>query len=119
MPDGGLKLTNSKLVQDWLARHGITDCTQTILPHVARATLRSTEDEEPLVDPSAYRAVVGSLAFLAGTTHPLIALPVGVLGCHLVRPALRHMVATKHVIRYLRGNANTSLDFPRSNGIRI
>jgi hypothetical protein len=99
MPDGGLTLTNP----NWkalLARHGMAD-------------------GEPLVDPSAYRAVVGSLRFIADTTHPLIAHPVGVLGRHLVRPALRNMVATKHVMRYLRGLANTGIVFPRSDGIRI
>jgi hypothetical protein len=119
MPDGGLKLTNPKLVEALLARHGMADCNPTILPHVASATLHRTADGEPLIDPSAYRAVLGSLRFIADTTHPLIAHPVGVLGLHLVRPALRHIVATKHVMRYLRGHANAGIVFPRSDGIRI
>jgi hypothetical protein len=119
MQDGGLKLTNPKLVESLLARHSMADCNPTILPHVASATLHSTADGETLVDPSAYRAVAGSLRFLADTTNPLIAHLVGVLGRHLVRPALRHMVATKHVMLYLRGHANTGQVFPRSDGIRI
>jgi hypothetical protein len=119
MPDGGLKLTNPKLVEALLARHGMADCNLTILPHVAKATLHSTTDGEPRVDPSAYRSAVGSLRFIADTAHPLITHPVGVLGRHLVRPALRHMVATKHVMRYLRGHAITGIVFPRSDGIRI
>jgi hypothetical protein len=119
MPDGGLKLTNPKLVAALLARHGMTDCNPTILPHVACATLHSTQDGEPLADPSAYRAVVvGSLHILRDNTHPLIVHPVGVLGRHLVRPD-RHMVATKSVLRYLRGDMNTGLVFPRSEGIRM
>jgi hypothetical protein len=89
MPDGGLKLTNPKLVAALLARHGMTECNPTILPHVASPTLHSTQDGEPLVDPSAYRVVVGSLRFLADTTHPLIAQPVGVLGRRIVRPAFK------------------------------
>jgi hypothetical protein len=118
MPDGGLKLTKPKL-DALLSHHGMADSNPTILPHVASATLHSTQDGEPLVDPSEYRSVVGSLRFLADTTHPLIAHPVGVLGRHLVRPALRHMVATKNVMRYLRGNVNTGIVFPRSDVIRI
>jgi hypothetical protein len=53
MPDGGIKLTNPKLVEALLARHGMADCNPTILLHVASATLHSTADGEPLVDPSA------------------------------------------------------------------
>jgi Reverse transcriptase (RNA-dependent DNA polymerase) len=119
MPDGGLKLSNPKLIVALLSRHGMADCNPTILPHVASATLHSTQDGEPLVDPSAYRVVVGSLRFLADTTHPLIAHPVGVLGRHLVRLALRYMVATKNGMRYLRGNVNTGIVFPRSDVVRI
>jgi hypothetical protein len=63
--------------------------------------------------------VVGSLRILIDNTHPLIVHPVGVLGRHLVRPDLRHMVATKSVLRYLRGDMNTGLVFPRSEGIRM
>jgi hypothetical protein len=119
MSNGGLKLTNPKLVEASLARHGMADCNPTILPHVASATLHSTSDGEPVVDPSAYRAVVGSLRFIEDTMHPLIAHPVGVLERHLVRPALRHMLATKHVMWYLRGRTNKGIVFPRSDGIRI
>jgi hypothetical protein len=119
MPGGGLKLTNPSLVEALLARHGMADSNPAILPHVASATLHSTDDREPLVNPSAYRAVAGSLRFLADTTHTLIAHPVGVLGRHLDRPALRHMVAMKHVMRYLRSHANTGIVFPRSDGIHI
>jgi hypothetical protein len=119
MPDGGLKLTDPKLVDALLARHGMADRNPTILPHVASATLHNTQDGEPLVDPSAYCAVVGSLRFLPGTTHPLISHPVGILGRHLVHPGWRHMVATKNVMLSLRGNVNTGLVFPRSEGIRI
>jgi hypothetical protein len=44
MPDGGLNLTNPRLVETLLARHGMADCNPTILPHVAsaRRVLRST-----------------------------------------------------------------------------
>jgi hypothetical protein len=65
MPDGGLKLTNPKLVDALRACHGMADCNPTILLHVACATLHSSQDGETLVDPSAYHAVVGSLRFLA------------------------------------------------------
>jgi hypothetical protein len=102
MQDVGLKLTNPKLVDALLVRHGMPDCNPTILPYVDGVTLRSTQDRETLVDPSTYRAVVGSLRFVADTTCQIIAHPVGILGPHLVRPALRHMAATKRLLRYLR-----------------
>jgi hypothetical protein len=98
MPDGGLKLTSPKLVDALLAHHGMADCNPTTLPQVATATLHCNQDGEPLVDPSAYCAVVSFFHFLADTTHPLIAQPVCVLGRHLVHPALRHTVATKYVM---------------------
>jgi hypothetical protein len=63
MPDGGLNLTNPKLVEPLLAGHGMADSNPTILPHFASATLQSSKDGEPLVDPSAYPAVVDFVAF--------------------------------------------------------
>jgi hypothetical protein len=69
--------------------------------------------------PRTVRAAVNPLLFLADATHPLIAYPVGALGRHLVRPPLKHIVATKNVMRYLRGNVITGLVFLRSEGIRI
>jgi hypothetical protein len=55
----------------------MADCNLTILPHVASATVHSTQDGVPLVDssayPSAYGAMVDSLLILADTTHLLIA----------------------------------------------
>jgi hypothetical protein len=119
MPDVGLKLTNPKLVDALLVRHGMADCNPNNPQHVASFTLQSTQDRVPVVDPSTKRSVFGSLLFLADSTHRLVAHAVDILGRHLVRPALGHIVETKNVLRYLRGNANTGLVFPRSDGISI
>ena len=49
---------------------------------------------------------VGSLRFVADTTHPGIAHIVGLLGRHLHNPSQRHVDALKPIYRYLSSRAN-------------
>jgi hypothetical protein len=98
---------------------GTTDSNPTILLHVASAMLQSTENGEPLGNPPANRAVVGSLCILAEATHPVIANNVGVLRRPLLSTAVMHMLATKNFVGFPQGNRNTGHAFPRSDDIRI
>lgn len=58
-----------------------------------------------------YRAVVGSLMYLAQCTRPYLGHAVGVLSQHLERPGLLQWNAPTHVLRYLRGTTNMGITY--------
>jgi hypothetical protein len=59
-----------------------------------------------LVDATLYRHIIGSLMYLTNT-RPYICFVVNTLSRYLVEPRRVHIVAAKHVMRYLKG----TLDF--------
>ena len=62
----GYYLSQSKYIQDLLARSGITDNRTAATPMDLHLQLRPT-DGAPLEDPSRYRHIVGSLVYLTVT----------------------------------------------------
>jgi hypothetical protein len=73
----GYYLSQSKYIQDLIARSGLTDTRTAITPMDLHLHLRPT-DGTPLVDPSRYRHIVGSLVYLT-VTRPDIAHAVHIL----------------------------------------
>ena len=67
------------------------------IPYVINADLSKRKEGESTVDNKAYMKDVGTLRFIAGTTHPGIAYIVGVLGRHLHDPCQRHVDALKPI----------------------
>jgi hypothetical protein len=55
-----------------------------------------------LIDPMLYRQIIGSLMYLTNT-RPAICFVVNTLSQYMVEPGRVHLVATKHVMRYLKG----------------
>jgi hypothetical protein len=62
--------------------------------------VRSSYSE--LVDPMLYKQLIGSLMYLVNT-RPDLCFVVNTLSQFMVEPRQEHWVATKHVLRYLRG----------------
>jgi hypothetical protein len=61
-----------------------------------------TTSNSELVDPTLYEELIGSLMYLVNT-WPNICFAVNTLSQFMVDPRQEHWVATKHVLRYLRG----------------
>ena len=66
------------------------------------------DDSLELVDVTHYRQVIGSLMYLTKTI-PNICFVVNTLSQYLVQPRWVHLVATKHVMRYLKGTIDFGL----------
>jgi hypothetical protein len=62
--------------------------------------LQDTTSE--IVDSTLYRKIVGSLMYLMNT-RPDICFVVNTLSQHLEKPIQVHLVAAKHLLRYLKG----------------
>jgi hypothetical protein len=70
----------------------------------------SVSDE---IDPHVYRQLIGSLMYLVNT-RPDICYAVNVLSQFMSQPRQTHWIATKHVLRYLRGTVGYGLRYASS-----
>jgi hypothetical protein len=65
----------------------------------------SKTSSEVLVDATAFRSLVGSLRYLVNT-QPDIAFSVGYVSMFLSEPHEDHLIAVKHILRYVAGTMN-------------
>ena len=78
-----------------------------------RASVRT-----PLLDPSRYRHLVGSLVYLA-VTRPDISHTVHILSQFVGAPTLVHYAHLLRVLRYLCGTTSRSLFYSRQSSIQL
>ena len=60
-----------------------------------------------------YRAIVGSLLYLSCWTRPDISFAVSELSRFVAEPGDKHLVAAKHLLRYVKGTKDLGLRFSR------
>jgi hypothetical protein len=63
-----------------------------------------------LIDATLYRQIIGSLMYLTNT-RPGICFAVNTLSQFMVEPKHVHLVAAKHVMRYLKGTIDCGLSY--------
>jgi hypothetical protein len=78
----------------------------------------SFSDNLPLLDPTLYPAVVGSLVYLT-ITHPDIAYVVHVIGQFVVSPTTVHWATILCILRYLRDTDFQSLLLPSTFSLEL
>ena len=71
-----------------------------------------------LVDVTLYRQIIGSLIYLTNT-QPNVFFVVNTLSQYLVEPKNVHLVAAKHVMRYLEGTIDYGLNYTRDHDFRL
>ena len=74
--------------------------------------LGDSSSESDLVDPTMYRQLIGSLMYLVNT-RPDICFTVSALIQFMVELRRLHWVATRYVLRYLRGTVGYGLRYLR------
>ena len=104
LPDGALLLTQTKYIQDLLARHGMENCSRVLTPmaltKLEKAPEGFTADPKDLND---YQTLLGELMHLMVQTRPDLAQAITRLAQFMSKPTDEHWQALKHVLRYLRG----------------
>ena len=76
------------------------------------------DDLSELVDVTQYRQIIGSLMYLTNT-RPDICFVVNTLSQYLVQPRRVHLIAAKHVMRYLKGTIYFSLYYDENHDYRL
>ncbi|KAJ9542301.1 hypothetical protein OSB04_028807 [Centaurea solstitialis] len=95
------------------AKAGMEECNAEQCPMEPRLKLSKAEDE-PEVEATHYRRVVGCLHYLLHT-RPDLAYSVGVVGRYMQSPRESHARAVKQILRYLRG----TILYDRCNELKL
>jgi hypothetical protein len=106
-------LNQGKYVVEIVKRFDMLECKAMDTPMETNLKLLVDTSLE-LVDATLYRQIIGSLMYLTNT-RPYICFAVNTLSQYLVEPRRVHLVAAKHVMRYLNGTLDYGLCYTRDH----
>ncbi|XP_071717980.1 uncharacterized mitochondrial protein AtMg00810-like [Rutidosis leptorrhynchoides] len=113
----GIFLHQSKYVADILSRFKMED------ERIAKNPLSvnhgiTPENTGPKVNPTLYRAIIGSLMYLTAS-RPDIMFATYLCARYQAQPNVNHMLAAKKIMRYLKGTPSLGLWYPRKDGFNL
>ena len=107
-----LTVTSSQHILDMAGRFGVQDAKSAHTPLPAKLQLRPRHgDEESLPAQYPYRALIGSLLYVATWTRPDIAFAVSQLARFQDDPGYQHWKYAKQVLTYLKGTVHVGLHY--------
>ena len=115
-PDGDIWLQQEKYTANVLKRYDMTECrlASTPLPPACKLSkLDSPTIAEGIKDMelAPYKSAVGSMMYLAICTRPDISAAVSALSSFNANPRRAHWEGVQHVLRYLKGTANSGIRY--------
>ena len=113
----GISLGQGKYAVKILKRFGMMECKAMATPMASNLKLLS-DDSSKLVDAVMYRQMIGSLMHLTNT-RPYIFFVVNTLSQFLIDLRNVHLIATKHILRYLRGTIDYGLKYEVNQKINL
>ena len=121
--EGVVSIDQSQYARKVLKLFSMDKCKPVATPLAPGTTLRKYESGEVGGDTllsgeltTRYREIVGSLMYLVTCTRPDLAVAVSMAASVMSAPTESHMVAVKHILRYLAGNVDAALVYSRSSG---
>ena len=106
-----ITLGQAVYVKKLLEKAGMTAYKPISTPMEVRLKL-STKSTTPEVDATMYRSLVGSLRYLVHT-RPDIAFAVGYVSRFMEKPRQEHLVAVKHLLRYIAGTVDYDIVYSK------
>jgi hypothetical protein len=110
-------LNQGKYAVKILKRVDMLECKSMNTPMEAKLKLLVDTSSE-LIDATLYRQIIGSLMYLMNT-RPDICFAVNTLSQILVEPRHIHLVAAKHVMRYLNGTIDYGLSYDGDHDLTL
>jgi hypothetical protein len=110
-------LNQGKYAIETLNRFDMLECKSTRTPMETNLKLLVGTSSE-LVDAYLYKQIIGSLMYLTNIS-PYICFAVNTLSSYLVEPRHVHLVAAKHVMRYLKGMFDYGLYYTGDHDFRL
>lgn len=109
----GIILNQRKYTSDILKKFGMWNCKSMSSPMETNLhKLKEAAAKSPPIDSTLYRQIIGSLMYLVNT-RPDICYAVHALSHFMCEPKEIHLVAVKHIMRYLQGTLNYGLKYER------
>ncbi|CAN6679930.1 unnamed protein product [Malus baccata var. baccata] len=105
--NGDIFVNQTKYIKDLIHNAGLKSCKPTTTPYNPHNLMLVTEGK-PLVDPSIYRSIVGSLQYLT-FTRPDIAFAVNSVCQFMTSPTDDHLTPVKRILRYLQGTIQAGI----------
>lgn len=120
-----VRVTQSDYAKDILKEFGMDDCSTRKTPfdpsvdmkHLPMPDSGSPEQREASKFP--YRRLVGKLMYLMLGSRPDLAHAVGVLSRFTHNPSLAHILAAKHVLRYICGTSHYGLQYTQQANSQV
>lgn len=109
--DQGISLCQTGYAAKIIEQSGMKGCNPCVTPMENRLKL-SKKSEDPAVDTTMYRSIVGSLRYLVNT-RPDIAYAVGIVSGFMESPTIQHFADVKHILRYVNGTLNFGCNYER------
>src|SRR5258708_9977315 len=110
-----ITIDQRQYIQKILERFGLENSQSVSTPMAVNIKLPKLETPE--VDQRLYQSMLGSLMYAAIGTRPNIMFAVHYLSRFSVAPSLEHIMALKHIYRYLNGTRDLRMTF-HGNQIR-
>ena len=111
-------LSQSKMyVLEFLKRFDMLECKSMTTPMDSNLKMLA-DDSSELVDVTQYRQIIGSLMYLTNT-RPYIFFSLNTLSQYLVQRRGVHLIAAKHVMRYLKGSIDFGLYYDGNHDYRL
>ena len=109
----GITMTQRRYITTTLEEFGLIDCNSSPTPMLEGTKLK-IDMEQPYVDAKLYQRMVGKLIYLT-QSRPDIAYSVSIVSRYMNRPQVPHMLAVKHIFRYLKGTKNLGLCYKQGD----
>ncbi|GBL90669.1 Retrovirus-related Pol polyprotein from transposon TNT 1-94 [Araneus ventricosus] len=114
--NGSVSLNQTQYVEGVLRRYNMHESHPITTPlDTNKSITKSIANMEDLTR-FPYQTSVGSLLYAAQATRPDIGYAVNLLCQFCSNPSGTHWTAVKRIMRYLRGTAETTLNYSRNNG---
>ncbi|KAE8266961.1 hypothetical protein A4X09_0g5390 [Tilletia walkeri] len=114
-----LTMFQGRYAREVLERFGMSNCKPARTPMETKISLTPRAEGEEKADAQLYRAIVGSLMWLAMGTRVDYGFRDGFLGRFVSDPSVKNLTAAKRVLRDLKGTLDAELTFDGTNGLRI
>ena len=106
-------ICQKKYAKELLDKFNIKNCNAVNTP-IAMDLKLTREREGKIIDPTLFRSLIGSLRYLP-ITRPDIVYSVGLLSRYMEKPKDSHWLATKRILRYIKGTVNFGLLYSYNN----
>ena len=108
-----MAITQEKYTKSLLERYGMASWNSTYTPGVGKELSLDQPEERPLSkeEKQRFQAITGSVMYLGQVTRHEIIYAVNQLARTMSKPAKAHMVAAKHLLRYLAGTVDFAITY--------